>query len=92
MLVGKLQLVGGVDLGIELERFGRRAFQAQWLGKRAARLGGLRLQRTGQGFRVVLQRNDPLHGAAGRIDQDQAAAQQTGGEWAAHLLNLTRTS
>ncbi|MNQ63202.1 hypothetical protein D3C85_775760 [compost metagenome] len=84
MVVGKFELIGGVEFGVQLDRLGRRTLQAQRLGHRAAAIRRLRLQRAGQRLGVVLQRDDALHGAAGRIDEDDAAAQQAGSEGAAH--------
>ncbi len=74
ILIGEFQLVGGVDLGVELDGLDRRSLEAQRLrplpGLRAR---GLDLQGAGDGVRVVLERDDALHLARVGIDQHQAA-------------------
>ena len=76
ILIGKFQLVGGVDLGVELDRLHRRPLQPQRLRAIAALAGALDLQSAGQRLGIVLQRDDPLHPRRLRIDQHDAAFEQ----------------
>ena len=72
--LGQLELVGGVNLGLDPERLHRRALQAQRLAAVAAlRPDALHLQRARERVRVVLQGDDPLHRAGGRVQQHDAA-------------------
>ena len=74
ILIGEFELVGGVDLGVELDGLDRRSLEAQGLrplpGLRAR---GLDLQRAGDGVRIVLERDDALHLGRVGVDQHQAA-------------------
>jgi hypothetical protein len=74
------ELVGGVDLGFELDGLDRRALQAQSL--RAVLLVArerLRRQAAGQRIGVVLQRDHPLDGRGGDIGHDDARLEQLRG-------------
>ena len=61
--VGKLELVGGVDLGLELDALDRRALEPERLRALAGAVaaGALHLQRARQRVRIVLQRDNALH-------------------------------
>ena len=77
--VGELQLVGGVDFGIQLDGLHRRAFEAHGLGAVAGlAAGGLHLQGAGQRVRVVLQRNDAQHTCRLGINQHNATFEDLG--------------
>ena len=77
VLVRELELVGGVDLGVELDRLDRRAGQPERLRAIAALGGALDLQRARQRVGIVLQDDDAVRqdGERVRIEQDEAALQ-----------------
>ena len=79
-LIRELELVGGVELGFDLDRLDRRAAQAQRIHPHAVLSSRhrLNLQRAGQRVRVVLQRDDALHHGRVRIHGDDAALDQAG--------------
>ena len=93
MLFRILQLVGCIDLHLQLEGLHRRPLQAQRLGTLGTVAGPLHLQAAGEFFRVVLQGDHPAHLSRLRVDHDQAGFDQAGriGE-AAHRTRPPQTS
>ena len=77
VLVRELELIGGVDLGIELDRLDRRAGEPQRFRTVAALGGALDLQRARQRVGIVLKDDDAARqdGERIRIEQDEAALQ-----------------
>ena len=75
IVVGKFELVGGVELGLDLEGFDRWPLQPQRLGAVAGLTDALHLQRARNLVGIVLQRDHAPDRAGRRIDQNKAAAQ-----------------
>ena len=78
VLVGELQPVGGVDLRLHLEGLDRGALEPQRLRLvRAVAAAGLHLQAARQGVGVVLQGDHAEQAAAGGVDLDEAALDES---------------
>ena len=73
VLIRKLQLIGRIDLDVELDRLDRRPGQPHRFRAVAALGQRLDLQRAAERVRVVLQRDDAQHRRSVRIDQHDAA-------------------
>ena len=72
-----LHLVGGVDLGLELDGLERRRFEPQRLQAVARlRTDALDLQRTRERVGIVLERHNLYRHAGIRIEQHDAALEQ----------------
>ena len=79
ILVGKLQLIGCVDLRIELDRLHRRSLQAQRLRAVAAlRPDPLHLQTARERVRVVLEHDDSRNRAGIGIHQYDSGFKKAG--------------
>ena len=79
ILVGELELIGRVELGVERDRLLGRPGQPQRLRPVGLVLHRLRLERALQRLRRVLQRDDAHDRPALGIDQHQPGAQQLRG-------------
>lgn len=78
--VGDFELIGGVDLGIDLDGFDRRPLEPQRLRAIPTLTAhALHLQAARDGVRVLLQGDDTLHRRGGRVDQHDAAFEEFGG-------------
>ncbi len=75
-----VELLGRVDLRLELDRLDRRPLQPQRLGLVGAAAGArrLHLQRPRERVRVVLERDRAQDAARVRVDLDEAALEQAG--------------
>ena len=78
VLVGEFEAIGRVDVGLQPEGLDRRPLQPQRLGAIRPLAGALHLQATREFFGVVLQRDHPAHLRRGRLDQHDAAFDDTG--------------
>ncbi len=77
VLIGKLLLIGRVNLGVELDGFDTQASQAQCFRAIAALTAGtFDLQAARERVQVVLQNDDAPHDSAIGIEQRDAAFEQ----------------
>ena len=73
VVLGELELVGGVELRVELDRLDRRSGEPESLRAVAVATGALDLQRAREAVRVVLERDDAADGARGGVGQHEPA-------------------
>jgi len=80
VVVREFELVRGVDLGLELDRFDGRPLQAKGLRTLAAAVAthALHLVAARERVGVVLQRDRALHNATARREHDEAALDELG--------------
>jgi len=91
VLLGMFECVGRVDLGLDLDRFDRRALESERLGALAAAFAADALDLIAPRHRVgvVLQRDRALHRPARRIENDETAFDQLRRSAEAHRASLT---
>jgi hypothetical protein len=78
VLVRELELVRRVDFSVQLDRLNWRPLEAQDLGAiGAVRCRGLDLEAAAERVRVVLQRDHALHNRRVRVDEHEAALDET---------------
>ena len=79
MLLRGCELLGRVDLGVELDGFNGRPFQSQGFGSIAPFSDALHLQRARERVGVVLEHDDVTHRAGVGVQQHEAGAEEFGG-------------
>src|SRR6185369_301643 len=77
VLVGKLELIGGVDLDVHFDRFHRWTSETHHIGAIAAFRQRFDLERAIECLRVVLQRDYAQHHGSLRIDENDSAFEQS---------------